>query len=1000
MYDRRCLLPTLLFLTACPEPEPLPADAGTSGDAGVRADAGGDPDAGAVDTGVDPDVFEWPVPTGPIEITPSESWKNRITLPDEPFRHWNLNAADVGWVKFSVLMRDPSKVYFQNSTEYPFHYEFVTDRLDPFQGMSRAELDRVSLFEQDQEVILGAVLIPPDPSVNEYAVQLVRQDAYHPEMVRIVFELVRASVDAPEGVQAFYFPTFEQRPSAELFADWLAARDVTVGSVSRWLDGDQCYSTGWAIGTLKQVPAEQIDAAYTAGELRPEDILLTDAVPAEIPFLAGVLTTSPSTPNSHVAILARSYGVPFGHLVGDAARDRATALVGQKVALRVRAGYVACTIDLFGVDLDPSLESDILALKQPSPLAFPQKTPYGAYSASVDGLTEADARFFGGKAANFGLLREVIPESSPEAIAFSFDLWDRFMGQTIGSGQTLAAEIDARLSQHTWPPDFGAVTTDLKAVRDMIEDDTVFEDLLVQEIDAALARFDDTRRIRFRSSTNVEDGETFTGAGLYESHSGCKADDQDADELGPSLCNASKAKERGVFRAIRKVYASFYEDNAFLERLRRGVDESAVGMAILVHYSFPDEQELANGVATVQRPDVGTQLTLVTQKGAVSVANPDSTAEPEVADVYVSTQDVYTTITQRSSLVPLGGTVLELPGDYDVLSRLLVDVAERYKVVHPELDRFVLDFEYKKVEPAELVVKQVRRIPLPGLEPSVPAYLLDVPVRRCTSQGEYGTALANHRTKMRAALSTEDLRLDAERLATTFFREASLEFVDGDARVELTGAPSAWTGAEHAYDGERVTDTFATSDGARSFVIEIREMVRPLDTPLTTLADYAILVSASYDEPVATFDWNGLTTTTEENAWLGVCPEDVEITPAHIPVEDRVEGPNGIVIETGYWWPPPPGGIVAGYTAPLVKWERTTITGLTSEPIELTDWFAQTYRPGHHNFSQAYVFDPWLEPDLPASVRDELSAANVRLLYVGHQDDFWILGLDGVLRPL
>jgi hypothetical protein len=35
-----------------------------------------------------------------------------------------------------------------------------------------------------------------------------------------------------------------------------------------------------------------------------------------------------------------------------------------------------------------------------------------------------------------------------------------------------------------------------------------------------------------------------------------------------------------VFRALRKVYASFYNDNAVLDRLRLGVNEDQVGMAL------------------------------------------------------------------------------------------------------------------------------------------------------------------------------------------------------------------------------------------------------------------------------------------------------------------------------------------------------------------------------------------------------------------------------------
>jgi len=81
------------------------------------------------------------------------------------------------------------------------------------------------------------------------------------------------------------------------------------------------------------------------------------------------------------------------------------------------------------------------------------------------------------------------------------------------------------------------------------------------------------KKIRFRSSTNVEDAGNFSGAGLYDSFSGCLADDLDEDNLGPSICDPRKPKERGAIRAIKKVLASFYNENAFLERLRHDIDE-------------------------------------------------------------------------------------------------------------------------------------------------------------------------------------------------------------------------------------------------------------------------------------------------------------------------------------------------------------------------------------------------------------------------------------------
>jgi hypothetical protein len=54
-------------------------------------------------------------------------------------------------------------------------------------------------------------------------------------------------------------------------------------------------------------------------------------------------------------------------------------------------------------------------------------------------------------------------------------------------------------------------------------------------------------RVRFRSSSNVEDAIEFNGAGLYDSTQGCVADDLDSDSNGPSICNEIKSGERGEF---------------------------------------------------------------------------------------------------------------------------------------------------------------------------------------------------------------------------------------------------------------------------------------------------------------------------------------------------------------------------------------------------------------------------------------------------------------------
>ena len=58
----------------------------------------------------------------------------------------------------------------------------------------------------------------------------------------------------------------------------------------------------------------------------------------------------------------------------------------------------------------------------------------------------------------------------------------------------------------------------------------------------------------------------------------------------------------------------------------------------------------------------------------------------------------------------------------------------------------------------------------------------------------------------------------------------------------------------------------------------------------------------------------------------------------------------------------------------MVEWEQSRISGLTVEPIVLQGYYSQTYGPWHHNFSEEFIFEPRLEPGLPA---EQLNAARV-----------------------
>lgn len=1005
--------------------------AGSAGSAGAAGSgSGGSSSTPPADCQAPSDDFAWPAP-GSVEVPADASWKAALELPYDPFL--SLPQGDfqqeVRWVKFIVLASEPSRIYFHDATTYPFHYEFASEHIPAFQGMTRAQFDAVTLKSEGRRAVLGAVLVPADGAAQpEYGVQLVSNDDLHPALVHTILQTVAANVTAPAGTRPYYFPTGTSAECIDNKSADLAARGVEIGGVDRWLTGDACYAPGWAVGRLVALPAAEVDAAYLDGRLTPDDILLvTDTVPAELPFVAGILTLEPSTPNAHSAILARSYGVPFAYVRDAEAVAAARALEGQRVVLSTTAAagrdpfrlyFDDCDVRFIDVNaLSSEQLASIAALAAPAPVEVAAKQPSGALTLPADGLVPADIRRVGGKAAHFGVLRAAAPEHTPTpALALTFDLWDGFMDSAPpGVTGSLRAEIASRLAQHGWPADLRALDVTLEGIRELIED-TPFPPALRAGVLDALTGFDPETRIRFRSSTNVEDSDTFTGAGLYDSATGCLADDLDADSLGPSLCNPEELEERGVMRAIARVYSSFYFRNAYFERARRGVNEAEVGMGVLVHYSVPDPEELANGVATLRVDELQRSADLVSQAGAVSVTNPDGTALPEQVRIDSYDGVSYVSTLKTSSLLPLGAHVLSHEDDYQTLMTLFSQVADEYAGITGRTPPFALDFEYKKVAPGELSLRQVRPLPLPDGTRNVTPFLVGNPETLCVYGSERADAFATHRLKTRIALDADDAPLSAERLAERLYDEARVDYVAGATLATLAGDPASFDGADHGVepngDEATVLDSWSASGAAWTLRTRLAATAARSENPVRTPDDFFFDLTATWATPVPFLEYSfeegvGFVPATRSDEAVelwGYCPDDITIDASFVRVEQSFSLPSGLAIETSYWFPPPPRGATAGYTAPAIKWERTTIANLTTTPLVLTGYFSQTYAPNHHNFGGQYIFDPRLEPGVSAETAAELEAADVAYLVVidqdGLEDEIWALGFDGALRRL
>ena len=247
------------------------------------------------------------VRASPLE--PADDWSNliegssqKLFLPGS-----GSGLAGTSIVKWSILLNHPDRVYFQDSVRYPYHIQFARARLPGYAAMSTLDYYAQALYATpSQRMVLGSVLRAPNPLVRELAIEITGTEAFPATNAVNWIEAVKRRLVLEPGWRVYYMPATEQRAETEAHLALFAARGLEIASLNRWTTVNSGYSSGWALGQLVYLPAAEIQTALGDGRLRFEHILITDRVPAELPVLAGYLCLEPATPNSHVALLARS----------------------------------------------------------------------------------------------------------------------------------------------------------------------------------------------------------------------------------------------------------------------------------------------------------------------------------------------------------------------------------------------------------------------------------------------------------------------------------------------------------------------------------------------------------------------------------------------------------------------------------------------------------------------------------------------------------------------
>ncbi|MFE5300712.1 PEP/pyruvate-binding domain-containing protein [Streptomyces sp. NPDC056632] len=321
-----------------------------------------------------------------------------------------------------VVDRERDRCHFLDHTEHAFHAHYIADRI---LGVDRAKLLATidafnhSLYrDPDRRFLLGALSLqhhePPGPGAEPercLVLETVEADTMGAALLMEFHSTVRARLDPSlplllKPANHLQEAAIEAVPEAELPRVLAhASHDATSFTV---------LNTGDTQGRLRHfADLDAYRAAEAHGGIEWYDILAMPVVPDDIPQVAGLIFTRPTTPLSHTNILATGWGIPNAVI-----HDLPARLVTAHGDLSGSWVHYAVTSDQIVLEraTEPAHLTRVARRPAPVVLGTPRTEPLPIRPLSR--LRADDRHAYGGKAANLGELHHVLRHGSPAVIDF------------------------------------------------------------------------------------------------------------------------------------------------------------------------------------------------------------------------------------------------------------------------------------------------------------------------------------------------------------------------------------------------------------------------------------------------------------------------------------------------------------------------------------------------------------------------------------------------------
>ena len=431
---------------------------------------------------------------------------------------------------FVIDRRAGNKIYFVNSQRFRFHKDFL---LATYLVPRGADVFKPIYIDQDRRFIVGTIAW--QKPVEKFTWELWEGDLASPELIKLANEVINKN----------FFEPVSYKPNSSRQEDASAA--LGIGRVLQdELNKNQAYlalNTGSAVGRIHVI--DKLDDTVEIGD---NEIIVLKELPISLPPVRGVIVAQPSSPLSHINILAKGWNIPNIY-VKDA----------DKLFKEFDTFIYKLDATMTDYKLTRASFDDVkTAFKSPDE----QVPPVNLTVKRLAGLREMhkkDSIIYGSKSANLGeMLNARIPGIVvPDGFSVPFYWYDKFMKDN---------GFDDKIADLMQDLDFvhnpRVRRQKLEEFRNAIQNgkfDSALRRQIIQKWRVQLGG----RPVFVRSSSNSEDLPNFSGAGLYSSVANVRAQDKLID-------------------AVKKVWASLWKFEAYDARVRNYVSQSDVYMSALV----------------------------------------------------------------------------------------------------------------------------------------------------------------------------------------------------------------------------------------------------------------------------------------------------------------------------------------------------------------------------------------------------------------------------------